>query len=335
MKQRFAERIGWWLALGGAVALAAGPAAAQSRSRTPGQFPAGGMAFGPLPSASGAPARNIGPIGNCPPNGPCVPNAWGGWTCPPGNNWFPNNCYPYYGYPAYTAFPVYSTFGFGYPYGGYGGYGYGGYAAPGNTTVVIDRRVYVGQPPDGSGAQNPAPARNNGGSTASPPASPTPPPASAPQSAPEPGTGKSRRDDFYLTRPVAAEELTAALKDIRQAWLNGDFSRLKDRIAGAAGIRIFPQGKYAYTMSADEFTRITRDAMKMIETTAFDLDPPATSGSDRAFVTGRHTYRASPPDRSEPRAATVFVSYTLQLKDGMWRIVEAGSSTDAYRGHEE
>lgn len=314
-------------ALGLALSLTA-PAAAQGRGH-------GGGSSRPLPAA-GAAARAYGQIGGTAPYpGTLLPPAVTG-NYNPGLGFNPgcypyNPCYPSCPTPVYVPYPVYGGYGLGYP-GYYASANFGGLGVavglPATQQVVIDRRVYV-VPQGATDAPLASPDRGgtraNGGSQNDGQLRPVPPSDSAPAA--------PKGDGFYLTRPGAAEALGDALKDIRRAWLNGDYLRLKDRFTSPSGIRLFPGGKYTSTMTAADFGKMTRDALQAIETTAFELEPATMSSPDRAFVAGKHTFAASPPDGGPKRAASVFISYTLELKDGLWRITEAGSSSEPITSH--
>jgi hypothetical protein len=160
-----------------------------------------------------------------------------------------------------------------------------------------------------------------------------PEPRVEPDSAPPEGRAAPRTepaaDDYYLSRP-RSETLDDAVQDIRRAWLNADFSRVKSRIRDDARVRIYLKGKYQYAVAGADFAQMTRDAMTRIDTTAFDLDRVANVGADRAFASGKHTY--VDPDKTKRE---VHVSYGLVREDGRWKIAEAGSSTTPIRQHEE
>jgi SnoaL-like domain len=187
--------------------------------------------------------------------------------------------------------------GYGYPYAygypAYGypyAYGYGGYGYPPERVVIIQREIVV------------------------------------------PRDEKRGDTDYYLSprESRAAESLSDAVADIRKAWLNGDFERLKARIRDGGKVRIYLRGKYKYSTSAADFTQMTRDAMSRIDTISFDLGTPERLDDDRAFVSGKHVYKDPDGEKRE-----VFVSYVLERDGGRWKIVEAGSGSSAITKHED
>lgn len=138
----------------------------------------------------------------------------------------------------------------------------------------------------------------------------------------------SADDGEYYLSPRSGETLDDALAAIRQAWMNGDYGRLKSRLADKGRVRIFLKGKYKYAVDASDFSQMTQDAMKRIDTISFTLDRVKRLSDDRAFASGEHVYYD--PDHVKHE---VYVSYGLIKEDGRWRIVEAGSSTEPIASH--
>jgi hypothetical protein len=138
--------------------------------------------------------------------------------------------------------------------------------------------------------------------------------------------------DYYLTprESRASESLADAVEDVRKAWLNGDFERLKARIRDNGKVRIYLRGKYKYSISTGDFAQMTRDAMSRIDTSSFELNAPQRLEDGRAFVSGKHVYRDPDGEKRE-----VFVSYVLERDSGRWKIVEAGSGSAAIAKHED
>jgi hypothetical protein len=290
---------------------AVSPASAQLPQRDP-LDPLANSAGGALQQVS--PIRSLNdptrrqPIPNGPGRGPRFGNRGGvgfGSGFYGGNGGFGIYGGPYtYGYPVVV-------YNYGYPV-----YVPGGVYV--ERQVIVDPRLLNGYGTEGDARS--VPDRDRPGSGEAEDAQRQPP--------------AGRRDDFYLTRSKA-EKLADAMADIRRAWLNEDFSRLRDRFPASSPVRIFPKGKYGYTMSGADFAQMTRDALASLHTTAFDFDPVDKPGADRAFVTGRHTFTAVDPQSGQNVSRTVYISYTLELHDGFWRITEAGSSPDPIRRHEE
>lgn len=209
--------------------------------------------------------------------------------------------------------PIYGGFPYGYPYGyPYGGgyyssfgYGYGYPYAYGSNNTIVQREIYV-YPPSAQ------------------PSTPQPAQPRVPERAP---VRPSEGGDFYL-RPGEPETLSAALDDIRKAWLNGDFNRLQSRLNTEGQLRIFVKGQYRYAVDGRSFGGMVRDAMAKIDTVAFEFDRPKGEQGGRAFVTGRHTFVDG-----EKQKQTTFISYMLEKVGGPWKITEAGSSSEPITAH--
>jgi hypothetical protein len=143
-------------------------------------------------------------------------------------------------------------------------------------------------------------------------------------------SGKQPRTDdgeYYLS-PRSGETLDDAIAEIRHAWMNGDYTRLKSRLPEKGRVRIYLKGKYKYSVDAPDFAQMTQDAMKRIDTTSFALDRVKRLSDDRAFASGEHIYYD--PDHVKHE---VYVSYGLAKEDGRWKITEAGSSMEPVASH--
>jgi hypothetical protein len=168
--------------------------------------------------------------------------------------------------------------------------------------------------------------------------------AAAPEARREPAREQPRREesdrqermrgdsDYYLSpRAEKGDEgLVDALLEIRKAWLNGDHARLKARIRDGAKVRIYPQGKYEYSVTAADFAQMTHDAMSRLDTLSFELDAPRTLDEGRAFVSGTHTFKDADGEKRQ-----VHVSYVLTRDEGRWYLAEAGSGGSPIRRHAE
>lgn len=215
-----------------------------------------------------------------------------------------------YPYPGYYYGP--QVFPNPYLFGNYNRFGYGfGNGYQQQREVIIIR--------DGSGnqAQQQFPQQQQLQQPARP----------EPQSAPR---TEALKEDFYLGANGRVEALPDALDDVRKAWLNGDFERLRARFKADGAVRIFPTGKFKYSVATGDFLGAIKDAMTRIDTVAFELERPKSEEAGRAFVAGKHTFLDSEKKKQE-----TYVSYTLQRIEGKWLIVEAGSSSSPIAKHEE
>jgi hypothetical protein len=205
----------------------------------------------------------------------------------------------------------YPQAGYGY-YGGYGSQYYGGNSGYAGPQTVIQREYVVIQEDGGDRDSRRAGEAAGRG---------------------ESGNRKPAEDDFYLrgrADRAASESLSDALDDIRKAWLNGDFERLRARFKTDGKVRIYPRGQYKYSVDAKEFAAMLKDAMIRIDTISFELDRPRSDSAGRVLVTGKHVFIDADKTKHE-----TYVSYGLERADGKWRIVEAGSSSQPITRHED
>jgi len=233
---------------------------------------------------------------------------------------YPYSGYPYGSYGGGYGYPGYSVFGYG-GYGGYGGYVGGGYGSydgyPAYPPVIQQQPVIILRDADAPPA---------GAIRSVPPEKPdsTPKPDSA--SRPDAGRG----GDFYLKGAGEGEGISDALDDIRKAWLNGDWERLKARFPATGQVGIYPGGVYKYSVDAPDFVRMLKQAMARIDTSGFEFDRPKSDTPGRAFVSGKHTFLDADRKKQE-----TYISYTLERVDGKWRIVDAGSAASPIKSHEK
>lgn len=226
-------------------------------------------------------------------------------------------CPPYYG----------SGYGYGYYgnyYSPYGGVSYG-VGAPVRERIIQQREVYVypgGAAPAAPSAPQP------------PAAAPAPEaPAESSEEAPAIRGNEAANEDFYLRRRAAAEDprsetIDTALDEIRKAWLNGDYEKLAARYSIRRPVRVYLKGDFRYEVMPAEFLPMLRDAMKNLETVAFDLDRPRAVGKGKVFVSGAHSWL----DESKKKQTT-HISYGLELNGGRWIITEVGSSSGPITAH--
>jgi len=128
-------------------------------------------------------------------------------------------------------------------------------------------------------------------------------------------------DDYYLSAPRPGT-IEYVLRDIRDAWLRGDFDLIEKYIDPDHQIDVYIDGHYSYTVEASDYASMTRDALDRIETIDLDFYSVTRSKDDRYSAYGEHTYKT--PDGNKKK---VYVSYTLQKRHGTWVITEVGSSS--------
>lgn len=125
--------------------------------------------------------------------------------------------------------------------------------------------------------------------------------------------------DYYLSRDTS--DLDRALADIRDAWTGGRYDLIDRHIDSSERIAVLLDGRYDYSIDADDYTDMTSDALDEVSTLSFTWESirERTDGDYTAF--GKHLFRDSRGDLQ-----TVYVSYTLRRIGQDYMIEEVGSS---------
>jgi hypothetical protein len=188
-------------------------------------------------------------------------------------------------------------------------------------------------------------------------------------------------NNYYLQTPAAqpdapsasdtpkhtsfeAGSYQAAFTDIEKAWVDGNIDLIQSHLRDSdTKVSVNLKGKYAYSISSDDFAKITRDAFSDLNTVSFEFTRLRKAKNGDVTAYGTHTYlavtQASEPTSSAPSASTktsstddtatvpfdqpdssssastagsvvskkVYVSFTLRQSDSQWYIVSVDSST--------
>jgi hypothetical protein len=125
---------------------------------------------------------------------------------------------------------------------------------------------------------------------------------------------------YYLS-PGSRSGLSVALDDIKDAWMSGDYTGMVAHVDTGKTIAIYLDGKYSYSLPGKDYRDMTRDAIKHIETSDFQIYK-VEKRSDGAYTAfGKHEFTDV-----DGNAKTAYVSYTLVKSGGRWIIVASGSS---------
>ena len=145
------------------------------------------------------------------------------------------------------------------------------------------------------------------------------------------GWGDDDLDDYYLNShryryEVPDTELQRAIDDIRDAFRTGDVNPLVNVTDPSVKIAIFLKGKYEYSIAANDYLDMTRDALNAADTITFDLYRVHRRASGVYVVSGKHVYR-----NRDGEVHTVYVSYVLERINGRWVITQIGTAPDRIR----
>jgi len=128
---------------------------------------------------------------------------------------------------------------------------------------------------------------------------------------------------YYLERrpPDDRQQL---LSDLRAAWMLRDPSFLERYIRPNSYIAIYLDGQYAYSLPAQDYIEMTRDAIRAVKTEQIRFDRITKRGETQIVVRGEHQYL----DEATGVRRVVYISYTFERVDGRWYLIEAGSSAN-------
>lgn len=128
-------------------------------------------------------------------------------------------------------------------------------------------------------------------------------------------------DNYYASDP-SRRALDIALGDIEQSWEQKDIDRFMMYVRPKSSIAIFMKGDYGYSLDWLDYSDMTRDAMKSIDTKSFQFEKLTRrqrTGEITAY--GRHKFYDW-----DGSLDTVYVRYTFERVSGEWYITEAETS---------
>ncbi len=137
---------------------------------------------------------------------------------------------------------------------------------------------------------------------------------------------------YYLERSrpnfrSEQEERQRVLNDIRAMWLLRDPSILQRYVRPESQIAVYLDGRYAYSVPAEDFIEMTRDALIGVKTEQIRFTRNTMRGDNELILRGEHRYI----DDATGNLRLVYISYTLVKVDGRWYISEVGSSANPIR----
>ena len=140
----------------------------------------------------------------------------------------------------------------------------------------------------------------------------------------------SYRDDYYLSDRVyrlhdgdLPQAVRDAFADIEEAFRYSDIDLLARYADPSTRIAVFRNGEYEYSLHANDYLDMTRDAMREWDTLSFDLYRVRRRSDGVYVASGRHDYR----DR-EGRRRTVYVSFAVERLFGRWVLTQVGTAPD-------
>lgn len=132
------------------------------------------------------------------------------------------------------------------------------------------------------------------------------------------------RDSYYLERNLP-HRLDATIGDIQRAWRYNSPDLIRRHLRFDMFIAIYLQGKYAYSIPAEDYFMMTLDAMRNIRTVRFAFDEIRRRTNDAYVLYGQHVY-----EDEDHQLRTTYISYTVERIDNEWYITEVGSSPQPF-----
>ncbi len=126
---------------------------------------------------------------------------------------------------------------------------------------------------------------------------------------------------YYLERRQPNEQ-QQLLSDLRAAWLLRDPNFIERYIRPNSYIAIYLDGQYAYSLPAQDFIELTRDAIRAVKTEQIRFTRVSRRGDTQLVVRGEHQYI----DEATGVRRLVYIHYTFERVEGRWYLIEAGSS---------
>ena len=135
----------------------------------------------------------------------------------------------------------------------------------------------------------------------------------------------TRSENYFDRRDLGRSEpgLNNAIDELREAFGRGNIDSLATLVDPQTEIAIFERGAYSYSMDANDYLDVARDAIASTRTIRFDLTMLHRRANGVYAVSGRHDYR----DRNG-RSRTVYVSYVLESIDDRWTLTQVGAAPD-------
>ncbi|MEN6520226.1 MAG: hypothetical protein ABFD46_03615 [Armatimonadota bacterium] len=130
---------------------------------------------------------------------------------------------------------------------------------------------------------------------------------------------------YYLERGSSVYSIDNVLYDIEKAWKTSEPSLLLKCVRNNTDIDVLLDGKYSYSLSADDYREMTYDAIDATKTVDFDFESVKSRGDDRVVAYGVHKFYAL-----DGSLKTVYINYEFERRDGNWLLIEVGSSPKRY-----
>lgn len=134
----------------------------------------------------------------------------------------------------------------------------------------------------------------------------------------------AEENDYYLHRkpsPAAKNPaLAEALKDIETAFRTGNLASLEKHIDRAGKLTLQVKGTTRQEMSAEDYLSMTRDALKVMKTSRYELTKVDPASNGAVMVTGTHVLRTE-----DGQQKSFTVGFILKQRGESWLITEVSA----------
>jgi hypothetical protein len=132
----------------------------------------------------------------------------------------------------------------------------------------------------------------------------------------------------YLNDPNLDQDepgLSNALDDLTETFQNGNVDGIVSLIDPNTSIAIYFRGNYKYSMKAQDYVNLTRDAIKQISNPDFVIHYVRQRSPNVFTVSGQQTYRDA-----SGNVQTMWLSFVLQDISGEWTLTQAETAPGQY-----
>ena len=131
--------------------------------------------------------------------------------------------------------------------------------------------------------------------------------------------------NYFNDRGLGQREpgLLNAIDELHEAFRRGNIDALVALTDPSTEIAIYLKGQYEYSMEANDYLDLTRDALSSMKTLQFDLTLLHKRADGVFVVSGKHVYWGK-----NGQTRTVYVSYVLESLRDQWTLTQVGTAPD-------
>lgn len=138
------------------------------------------------------------------------------------------------------------------------------------------------------------------------------------------GWGSEQSQNLFNDPNLDQEDpgLLNAVDELTETFQNGNIDAMASLVDPNVRVAIFLRGHYRYSLTADDFLDLTRDAIQSTQNQEFVLDYLHQPAPGVFTVSGHQVYTVNGGTR------TVYVSYALQDVGGQWTLTQVCTAPD-------